>query len=313
MVRTVFGLTFLLVGLVFLFERGRLVSPLRVAAFRMAGILLIVVGGMLTISNGATVIGVGESGVVHAFGRVDRAPLSSGLHIIRPWASVEKFRVREIQFPSAGQVESMDALSREQMAVDVEVAVRYLIREQDVVELYKRIGDHNAVESAVLNAIRAGVRDGMARHAIGEIQFRDSIAADMARAVEEKLMSRDPTPIQIATVTQLFLRKVTPPAMVAQAINQKIAQEQQIQTEAFRVQVEAQKARQRVTEAEGIASAQRIINQTLSPQLLMREYITSLVKVSESNAATIILPTEGGLPLLDMGQFNRRVRAGGQQ
>jgi prohibitin 1 len=248
--------------------------------------------------------------VVHAFGRVDRAPLSSGLHIIRPWASVEKFRVREIQFPAAGQVESMDALSREQMAVDVEVAVRYLIREQDVVELYQRIGDHNAVESAVLNAIRAGVRDGMARHAIGEIQFRDSIAADMARAVEEKLMSRDPTPIQIATVTQLFLRKVTPPATVAQAINQKIAQEQQIQTEAFRVQVEAQKAKQRVTEAEGIASAQRIINQTLSPQLLMREYITSLVKVSESNAATIILPTEGGLPLLDMGQFSRRVQGG---
>lgn len=308
MFRMVFGALFLLIGLVFVLERGRLVSPLRTAAFRTAGLMMMVLGAALGISAGATIIDVGETGVVHAFGRVSNTPVTSGFHIIPPWSSVEKFRVREIQFPAAGQVEAMDALSREQMAVEVEVAVRYQIRSEDVVELYKRIGDHDAVENAVLNAIRAGVRDGMARHAIGEIQFRDSISANMASAVQEKLISRDPTPLHIATVTQLFLRKVTPPGSVAQSINAKIQQEQQIQTEAFRVQVEQQKAKQRVTEAQGIADAQRIINQTLTPQLLMREYMTSLVKVSESNAATIVLPTEGGLPLLDMTSFNRRVR-----
>jgi regulator of protease activity HflC (stomatin/prohibitin superfamily) len=308
-----FGLVVLVVGLSIMLLRTPGAPGYRVTLFRLLGAAVTVTGVLLTLSTGFTVIGVGETGVVHAFGRVDPAPVVSGMHLIRPWASVEKFRVREIQFPSAGATEAMDALSREQMAVDVEVAVRYQIRSEDVVDLYKRIGDHDAVESAVLNAIRAGVRDGMARRTIGEIQFRDSIAADMTRSVQEKLISREPTPIHIAYVTQLFLRKITPPGTVAQAINQKIAQEQQVQTEGFKVQVEEQKARQRVTEARGVADAQRIINQTLSPQLLMREYITSLVKVSESNAATILIPTEGGLPLLDMGQFNRRVRAGGQQ
>lgn len=310
---TFFGLVVLVLGLGITLLRPSNTPPHRVTLFRLLGTVVTGIGVLLSLSAGVTVIGVGETGVVHAFGRVDPAPVVSGLHLIRPWASVEKFRVREIQFPGAGSTEAMDALSQEQMAVDVEVAVRYQIRSEDVVELYRRIGDHDAVESAVLNAIRAGVRDGMARRTIGEIQFRDSIAADMTRSVQEKLVSREPTPIHIAYVTQLFLRKITPPGSVAQAINQKIAQEQQVQTEGFKVQVEEQKARQRVTEARGVAEAQRIINQTLSPQLLMREYITSLVKVSESNAATIILPTEGGLPLLDMGQFSRRVRGTGQQ
>jgi regulator of protease activity HflC (stomatin/prohibitin superfamily) len=273
---------------------------------------MVVAGLLLFLASTFTVIGVGEVGVVHAFGKVDPGSISSGLHLVRPWAQVEKFRVREIQFPGGGEVEAMDALSREQMQVGLEVAVRYQIRAEDVVELYRRIGDLDAVESAVLNAIRAGVRDGMARHAIGEIQFRDSIAAHMSQAVQEKLISREPTPIHIAYVTQLFLRKITPPQRVAEAINSKIAQEQQIQTEGFKVQVEEQKAKQRVTEAEGIASAQRIINQTLTPQYLMHEYMTSFVKAAESPGTTIVLPTEGGLPLLDMGGFSRRVKTGTQ-
>ncbi len=109
-------------------------------------------------------------------------------------------------------------------------------------------------------------------------------------------------------MTQLFLRKITPPVVVAEAINAKIQQEQQIQTESFRVQVEEQRARRRITEAEGIAEAQRIINVTLTPQYLMREYITSLVAAAESPGTTIIFPTDGGLPVLDMSRFTRQVQ-----
>ncbi|MCH9015679.1 MAG: hypothetical protein IH877_08355, partial [Gemmatimonadetes bacterium] len=103
-----------------------------------------------------------------------------------------------------------------------------------------------------------------------------------------------------------FLRKITPPQIVAEAINATIQQEQQIQTEGFRVQVEEQRARQRVTEAQGIAEAQRIINVTLTPRYLMREYMTSIVQAAESPGTIIIIPTEGGLPMLDMTGFARR-------
>ncbi len=300
------GVIVFLLGLAAAIYRGG--ARVQQVPVRAGGLGVSLLGALMITASAFTVIGVGEVGVVHAFGRVDPDPLLSGIRFVRPWAQVEKFSVREIQFPGGGLIEAMDALSREQMAVDVEVAVRYRIESQDVVTLYTRIGDRDAVEAAVLNAIRAGVRDGMAKHGINEIEFRDSIAASMSTAVQGKLAVADIDGVDIAHVTQLFLRKITPPAVVAEAINAKIQQEQQIQTEAFRVQVEEQRARQRITEAQGIAEAQRIINVTLTPQYLMREYITSLVAAAESPGTTIIFPTDGGLPVLDMSRFTRQAQ-----
>lgn len=299
------GAIFFLVGLAAAIYRGG--ARIQQVPVRALGLGVSLLGGLMITASTVTVIGVGEVGVVHAFGLVDPDPLLSGIRIVRPWAQVEKFSVREIQFPGGGLIEAMDALSREQMAVDVEVAVRYRIEPQDVVVLYTRIGDRRALEAAVLNAIRAGVRDGMAKHGINEIEFRDSIAASMSAAVQGKLAVADIEGVDIAHVTQLFLRKITPPAVVAEAINAKIQQEQQIQTEAFRVQVEEQRALRRITEAEGIAEAQRIINVTLTPRYLMREYITSLVAAAESPGTTIIFPTDRGLPVFDMSRFTRQL------
>jgi regulator of protease activity HflC (stomatin/prohibitin superfamily) len=303
------GLFALLLGFALAVQKNQIQGRI---PFKTAGTALILVGLAIISSATFTVIGVGEVGVVHAFGKVDAQPINSGVHFVRPWADVEKYSIREIQFPSGGTVEQMDALSREQMAVEIEVAVRYSIHPDEVVALYQRIGDEAAVEAAVLNAIRAGVRDGMARHAISDIQDRDSIARSMSNNVQEKLVTGEPNSVHIAHLTQLFLRKITPPTKIAEAINAKIAQEQQIQTETFKVQVEAQKAKQRVTEAQGIADAQRIINVTLSPQYLMHEYITSLVQAAASPGTTIIFPTDGGMPLFDMNSFQRRLGGGGR-
>ena len=263
------------------------------AKLRGAGALMMTLGIGLIASSMFIVVGVGEVGVVHAFGKVDQASIASGIHFVRPWAQVEKFSVREIQFPGGGRVETMDALSREQMAVDLEVAVRYQVHQEDIVSLYRTIGGHEAVEAAVLNAIRAGVRDGMAKHGIADIEFRDSIAASMSNAVQVKLVTAE-AGVEIATLTQMFLRKITPPREIADAINAKIQQEQLIETERFAVEVVEQQALQMVTEARGIAESQQIINTTLTPQYLMREYITSITQAAESEGTIIIFPTEGG-------------------
>src|SRR5688572_32516342 len=103
-----FGLVVLVVGLSITLLRTTGAPGHRVTLFRLLGAAITVVGVLLTLSTGFTVIGVGETGVVHAFGRVDPAPVVSGIHLIRPWASVEQFRVREIQFPGAGATEVMD-------------------------------------------------------------------------------------------------------------------------------------------------------------------------------------------------------------
>ncbi|NIQ52637.1 MAG: hypothetical protein GWN71_04060, partial [Gammaproteobacteria bacterium] len=57
-----------------------------------------------------------------------------------------------------------------------------------------------------------------------------------------------------------------PPQSIRQAIEQKLAREQQVQAEAYQTQVVVEQANQRRAEAEGIRDAQRIIAESLAGQ-----------------------------------------------
>ena len=82
-----------------------------------------------------------------------------------------------------------------------------------------------------------------------------------------------------------------------QAINAKIAQEQQIQTEKHRVEVARLQAEQ-----------QRLLNQTLTPEALTKQYLEVLQDMRTSNNLVLLVPTEGGLPVLNIGDMRRNLR-----
>jgi len=152
----------------------------------------------------------------------------------------------------------------------------------------------------VRNAIRKGVRDGMVQYSINDIAKRTQIANTMEGLVDSALVT---TPragggkFRIATVTAFFLRDLQPPAQVVQAINNKIAQEQQIETERHRVEVARLQTEQ-----------QRLLNQTLSPEALMKQWIEVLHDMKNSSNLIIFVPTEGGIPLLNVGELRKNLK-----
>src|SRR5947209_1690128 len=103
---------------------------------------------------------------------------------------------------------------------------------------------------------------------------------------------------RIATVTAFFLRDLQPPAQVVQAINNKIAQEQQVETERHRVEVARLQAEQ-----------VRLLNQTLTPEALTKQYLEMLHDMKGSDNLIIIVPTEGGLPILNLGDLRRNLQS----
>ena len=165
----------------------------------------LVLGVIIALGSTLVVVNAGEVGVRHAFGFVDPTPLLPGIRMVTPWSSVERFTTREEQYPFSGeQVEEIAALSSEQMGMTVDVGLRWQIDPQQASRIYTEIGNEDQIHSAVRNAIRKG----------------------------------------IATVTAFFLRDLQPPAQVVQAINNKIAQEQQVETERHRVEVARLQAEQ---------------------------------------------------------------------
>jgi len=98
------------------------------------------------------------------------------------------------------------------------------------------------------------------------------------------------------------LRYVNLQERVKNAINEKIAAEQEAQKMKFILQKEEQEAKRKKIEAEGIAEAQRIIAHSLSPQYLQWYYIQTLKElVNSPNNTVIIAPFDQKLtPLLQI-------------
>jgi regulator of protease activity HflC (stomatin/prohibitin superfamily) len=267
---------------------------------RILSYAAIVIGVLVMLGATTVVINPGEVGVRHAFGYVDPKPLLAGIRFVSPWSSVERFSTREEQWPRAGvQVEEIEALSSEQMGMHVEVSIRWQIDPQQAPHIYTEIGDEEQIRGAVLNAIRKGVRDGMVQYSINDIAKRTQIAQTMEGLVDSALVTQPRVggqPFRIATVTAFFLRDLQPPQAVVQAINAKIAQEQQVETERHRVEVARLQAEQ-----------QRLRNQTLTPEALTMQYLEVLRDMKAGSNLVILVPTQGGIPMLNIGDLRRNL------
>jgi regulator of protease activity HflC (stomatin/prohibitin superfamily) len=186
------------------------------------------------------------------------------------------------------------------MGMTIEVALRWQIDPVQAPKIFTEIGDEYQIATAVQNAIRNGVRDGMVQFTINDIAQRNRIASTMENEVDSALVTQPRAggePFRIATVTAFFLRNLEPPQQVVQAINNKIAQEQQIQTERHRVEVARLQAEQ-----------QRLLNLTLTPEQLMKQYLEVLHDMRQSNNLVIMVPTEGGVPMLNIGDLRNNLR-----
>jgi regulator of protease activity HflC (stomatin/prohibitin superfamily) len=302
--RLVLGGILLVVSLIVLVTASSLKSSTGprpgAAVSRLVGLVLGAIAMMLLSTSSLVVVDAGSVGVQHAFGKVNPSPLLPGVRFVPPWSQVERFSTREEQWPRAGEeAERIAALSSEQMGMTVDAAVRWQIDPQQAPRIYQEIGGHEQIESVVQNAIRNGVRDGMVQFSINDIAERNRIATTMKAEVDSALITQPRgggAPFKIAEITAFFLRDLQPPAQVVQAINSKIAQEQQVQTEKHRVEVARLQAEQ-----------QRLLNQTLTPEALTKQYLEVLHDMKGSNNLVLMVPTEGGMPVLNLGELRKNL------
>jgi regulator of protease activity HflC (stomatin/prohibitin superfamily) len=259
---------------------------------RLLSYVVMIFGVALAFMNAVVLINVGEVGVQHFLGRVKPVPLDQGIHVINPLASIEKMSVREQAFPSDGGIESIEAQTSEQLNVNLEISILYRIDGANAPDLYQRIGSERQITSRiVLNAVRNGVRDAVATKSINEIfsPNRREIANDMKREIQAKAGDR-------IEVLDVFVRDVQAPPRVREAIEEKLQREQQVAAERFQTEIIQERARQQGEEAKGIAEAQRIISEGLTPQYLTFFYIQQLTQMPEGTV--VYVPTEGGIPLI---------------
>jgi regulator of protease activity HflC (stomatin/prohibitin superfamily) len=271
----------------------------------------IVLGVLALIATGFTQIGAGQVGVATLFGAVDTEPLSQGLHLINPLKNVTQMSVRTETVsvhagPGGGANggESVDAISSDGMRMPLDVTVYYRLAEADAPWVYQHLGEDYA-SKIVVPATRTAVREGLARFSAQEAYStkRTQLTAAMETILRQHLRSLlDDYKFagKAVVLQQVLLRNIGIPDQVRDAIEKKLAAEQQALAMQFVLQKETQEAERKRIEARGVADFQKIVTEGISEKLLAWKGIEATLEISKSpNAKVVVIGNaKNGLPLI---------------
>ena len=272
---------------------------------RLAPVGILFLSFIFLIASMVRLVGPGQVGVVVLFGRVQEKTLMSGIHLINPFASIEKMSVRTESYTMSGKSregiirgdDAISALTSEGLTVKLDVTVWYRLKSEGAALVYRDIGP-NYVEKIVRPAIKTVIRNMIAGYEVADIytERREEIGISIEQGLIKTFAGRN------IEVEKVLMRNVQLPEMVQEKIDEKMASKQEAERMVFILQKESREVERKKLEAEGISEANRIISKSLSSSYLQWYYIKTLHQlVNSPNNTVIITPFDQKLtPLLQI-------------
>ncbi len=250
---------------------------------------------IISISKSSINIGYGEAGVLfRTFGGgvvTDTPPLGEGFHIIAPWNRVYIYNVKQQEFFEG----NMQVLSSNGLEISLDVSVLYQPKYEELGLLHQTKGE-DYVNIVLIPQIRAVARSVVGRYTPEQLYStkRDAIQNEI---FEETLKNVEEQHIQVNAV---LVRDVTLPVAIKEAIERKLRQEQEALEYEFRLAKAKQEAERQRIDAEGKATANRILSASLTDKILQEKGIEATLKLSESpNSKVIVIGSgETGMPII---------------
>ena len=258
-------------------------------------VVLLVVVVLIFVSKSSINIGYGEAGVLFkTFGGgvvTDEPALGEGFHIIAPWNKVYIYNVKQQEvFESKMQVLSSNGLE-----ISLDISVLYQPKVEELGLLHKTKGE-NYLNIIIIPQIRAVARSVVGRYTPEQLYStkRDAIQNEIYEETKKVVEN------QHVQLNAVLVRDVTLPIAIREAIERKLNQEQEALEYEFRIEKARQEAERQRIDAEGKATANRILSASLTQKILQEKGIEATIKLSESpNAKVIVIGGgEGGLPII---------------
>ena len=261
--------------------------PKKLIAFIAILLLFVIV-----LFKSSITINAGENGVLfQTFGGgvYTEAPYSEGFHIIAPWNKMIIYQVRQQKIS-----ETMAVLSSNGLEIKLDVTLQFQPIKKELPKLHQQKGI-NYVDDIVIPAILSATRSVIGRYTPEEIYsskrdvIQDEIDEETRKIIEKQFIS----------VNEVLVRDVTLPATIKTAIEEKLKQEQESLQYEFRLQKEQKEAQRIKINAEGKAEANRILNASLTSNILQEKGIEATLKLAESpNTKVVVVGGKDGLPLI---------------
>ena len=298
-----------------------------------------------------TIINSGEVGIKVTTGKFEETPLKAGLHFYVP--VLQKIipvntRIRLITYSNDMSTELGDGyrkfegglrrnraipvLDKRGLTVNIDLAVQYRLKPESAPATIEKWGD--SWEEKIINSkVREVVRDVVGQYTAEQLpEMRNEIASAIQTKVREKV---DALPNQPVILSSVELRNIVLPPKIKEKIEQVQAAKQDVtiaEQEKEKAKQQAQKAaevargvaeKNRIEaqgeadkiriEAEEQAKANRLISNSLTPELLHLEQIKTQAKFNDAlrvnKDAQIFLTPGGAVPNIWVDAKGKEQRA----
>jgi regulator of protease activity HflC (stomatin/prohibitin superfamily) len=239
------------------------------------------------------IIKPGERGVVFKTisGLLDKENIrETGLVVIAPWNVLYKYDVKEQQ-----REETMDVLAKNGLSVNVDVTVRFNPLYDKIGNLHETFGT-NYVNTLVVPEVRSAVRKVTGRYTAEEIYSTLRVEVENTIIEETKQVLHD----NFIDMRALLIRSINLPSDIKAAIETKLTREQEALAMTFVNEKEKMEAERKLIEAQGIANYNRVVNASLTQNIITLRGIEATLQIAESPNAKVIVIGSGdkGLPII---------------
>ncbi|MBF0204136.1 MAG: prohibitin family protein [Desulfamplus sp.] len=223
-------------------------------------------------------------------GTETRKVYDEGLHIIAPW---NKMYVYDVRIKEKKQ--NVNVLSQNGLTIKVDISIRYHIVKGKTPILHKQVGP-DYEEKIIIPSIISSVRE-----VVGEYR-PEEIYTTARHLIQDKLL------IEVIEETgripiiydDVIVENISLPDLINTAIELKLKQQQQFLEYEFRVKKAEREIERKEKEAIGISQFQKIVTESLSPELLKWKGIMATLELAKSPNTKVIIVGGGknGLPII---------------
>lgn len=259
-------------------------------------IIVVIIAAVLIIGLSSSIfytIDAGERAVIfYKFGDgLDKENvITPGFGMKAPWNTIHVYEVRERSVE-----EKMDVLDKNGLSINVDVTLRFHPIYNQIGHLHENFGT-GYVTSLVIPEVRSAVRQVMGRFTAEEIYStkRGEVEAMIKTETERAMKANN------CEMRALLIRSINLPEQIKNAIENKLKQEQEALAYQFRLDKEKSEAERKRIAAEGEAVANKIINNSLTPELLKMRGIEATLDLSKSPNSKVVIIGSGkdGMPLI---------------
>ena len=230
----------------------------------IGGIALSLLVGM-TLLKSLVTVNPGERGIVINLGKVQDGILDEGTHLVIPFfTDVKKLNVRLQKTDIEASAGTKDLQS-----INTNLSLNWYIDPTKVNKVYQQIGNEEDVVTRIITpALNEVLKAATPKKTAEEILIqRAELKEEIDRDIKKRLA------VYRIQVTEVALVNVGFSPEFAKAIEAKQIAEQQAKQAEYEALKAAKQAQAEINRAKGQAEAQRLMRQTLTPELLQKQAI----------------------------------------